>query len=85
MPRVKQEIRLQERSSGLLVRVCASLVCIDGCILQNSWEMDRDTDILRREVAHVLSQVFAPEEYRLEEFITDGKFSEGRTLLRLFL
>lgn len=74
---------MQESGSGFLKQFVLGIFLPSGLLLGGTWNMDRDVDVLRREVAQVLSRVFLPDEYTLEECITEGTFTEGRVLLRL--
>lgn len=52
-------------------------------LLGNTFDLDRDITLVKNDVANLLSQVFAPNEYNLEECVMEGTFQKGRVLLRL--
>ena len=52
-------------------------------LLGNTFDLDRDTTVLKGEVAMAMSEVFGAEEYRIVEYVQEGKFSTGKVLLKI--
>jgi hypothetical protein len=83
--KIEAHVKYHESTSGFWKQFIFGLLLPAGLLLGGTFDLDRDLVPLRNSVADALSSTFSPGEYRLEEYITDGKFTEGWTLLRLFL
>jgi len=61
------------------------LILPAGLLLGNCFDLDRDTPQVRDEVAAVLAQVFGPQEYKMVDYVMEGRFKDGKVLLRIHL
>lgn len=59
------------------------LILPAGLLLGKTFDLDRDSTVLKGEVAAVLSTVFSSGEYRIVESIGEGKFSTGKIILKI--
>jgi len=81
--KIAEEVKFNETTWGTVKQVTFGLILPAGLLLGNTFDMDRDSTILKGEVAAVLSTVFSPSDYRIVESIGDGKFSKGRLILKI--
>jgi hypothetical protein len=81
--KVKSEIKYQESTFGAVKQFVFGLLLPAGLLLGNTFDLDRDSTVLKNEVASVLASVFSPSEYRIVESIGEGKFSNGKLILKI--
>lgn len=84
--KIKNQIEMNERKSGLVTQCVLSLGCIIpiGLCLGGVFDVDRDLVEVKHEVQHVLSTVFDSDtEYRLVEYMGDGMFKDGWVMFRV--
>jgi hypothetical protein len=81
--KIASEIKFNESAWGTFKQVTFGLVLPAGLLLGNTFDLDRDSTILKGEVAVVVSSVFSPRDYRIVESIGEGKFSSGKPILKI--
>lgn len=60
--------------------------CCTWCCDSRSWDMDRDPDMLLQHIKRQLVGILEPGQYEiLEQIQSNAEWSDGRTLLRLYL
>lgn len=59
------------------------LIPLNGLLLTNTFDLDLDTGTVAQDVATELSTVFSPQEYRVVDSIMEGKFADGKALLKV--
>ncbi|KAL4514318.1 hypothetical protein Ndes2526B_g04013 [Nannochloris sp. 'desiccata'] len=81
--KIASEIKFNESAWGTVKQFAFGLLLPAGLLLGNTFDLDRDSTILKGEVAAVLSTVFSSHEYRIVESIGEGKFSNGKLILKI--
>jgi hypothetical protein len=81
--KIASEVKWNESGWGTFKQFTFGLLLPAGLLLGNVFDLDRDSTVLKGEVAAVLSTVFSSSEYRIVESIGEGKFKNGKLLLTI--
>jgi len=81
--KIESQINFQESKFGFWKQFLFGLLLPSGLLLGNCFDLDRDMPLLRDEISQILSTVFAPQEYKMVEYVTEGKYKDGKILYKI--